>query len=130
MIPTRSLKACRGTYNHNVMIDYLKDAGFVVQWKNCQRDEDCNGQRMLFSQSADAMAWTAPLVLFPNMTAGGLAATLEPGPPIHIRGRMYMAASPGVHNTTHDSSAQGSQFCLWPDPVRKEPSPSHEATRP
>jgi len=72
---------------------------------------------MLFSQSADAMAWTAPLVLFPNMTAGGLAATLEPGPPIHIRGRMYMAASPGVHNTTHDSSAQGSQFCLWPDPV-------------
>ena len=23
----------------------------------------------------------------------------------------------GFHNTSHDSSAQGSQFCLWPDPL-------------
>ena len=36
---------------------------------------------------------------------------------MHINGKLYAACSPGVHNSTHDSSAQGSQFCLWPDPV-------------
>lgn len=51
------------------------------------------------------------------MSTPFLAATLEPGPPIHINGRLYVAASPGIHNTTHDSSAQGSQYCLWPDPI-------------
>jgi len=88
-------------------------------WKNCQRDEDCNGQRILLSQSQDAMKWTPPIVLFPNLTTPELAATLEPGPPVHLNGRLYMACSPGIHNSSHDSSAQGSQFCLWPDPLDK-----------
>lgn len=105
-----------GTYNHNVMIDYLNGRFFML-WKNCQVDEDCNGQRILYSQSINGRNWTAPQVMFPNMTTAKLAATLEPGPPIHLNGRLYAASSPGIHNTTHDSSAQGSQFCLWPDPV-------------
>jgi hypothetical protein len=110
-----------GTYNHNVMAAYVDGSGFTVSWKNCQVDEDCNGQRMLLAQSTDGTpgSWTkVPLLLFPNMTAvGGPAATMEPGPPIHINGRLYFAGSPGVNNRTHDSSAQGSQFCLWPDPL-------------
>jgi hypothetical protein len=106
-----------GTYNHNIMMDYLVGQGFFIQWKNCDTDEDCNGQRMLYSKSADAKTWSKAQVLFPNMTTADLAATLEPGPAIHVNGKIYAAASPGVHNTTHDSSAQGSQFCLWPDPI-------------
>ena len=69
-------------------------------------DEDCDGQRILFSQSATGQQWTFPAVLFPNMTTAGLQATMEPGPFIHVNGRLYAGASPGVHNTTHDSSAQ------------------------
>ena len=41
-----------------VMFDYTYGLGFLIQWKNCQVDEDCNGQRMLYSQSADASRWT------------------------------------------------------------------------
>ncbi len=107
-----------GSYNHNVMFDYSVGNGFFVQWKNCDTDEDCNGQRMLYAQSNDAQNWSPAAVLFPNMTVpGGPAATLEPAPPLRVNGRLYAGASPGFHNTTHDSSAQGSQCCLWPDPL-------------
>ena len=110
-----------GTYNHNVMAAYVDGSGFAVSWKNCQVDEDCNGQRMLIALSKDGTpgSWSKiPLLLFPNMSAhGGPPGTMEPGPPIHINGRLYFAGSPGVNNRTHDSSAQGSQFCLWPDPL-------------
>ena len=34
----------------------------------CQVDEDCDGQRILFSQSATGLVWSFPAVLFPNMT--------------------------------------------------------------
>jgi len=100
------------------MFDFLASQGFFIQWKNCMTDEDCNGQRMLFSQSADGRKWSPAEVLFPNMTVpGGPMATLEPAPPVHLRGHLYAGASPGFHNSTHDSSAQGSQCCLWPDPL-------------
>ena len=44
---------------------------------------------------------------------------LEPGPPLNVNGRLYAAASPGTFNpgNPHDQDAQGSQFCLWPDPL-------------
>ena len=58
-----------------------------------------------------------PIIVVSRPQAGGLQATMEPGPFVHVNGRMYAGASPGIHNTTHDSSAQGSQFCLWPDPL-------------
>ena len=110
-----------GTYNHNVMAAYAEGSGFAVSWKNCQTDEDCNGQRMLISLSVNGTPGTwskVPLLLFPNLTVdGGPQATMEPGPPVHINGRLYFAGSPGLHNTSHDASAQGSQFCLWPDPL-------------
>lgn len=94
--------------NHNVMVGYTPSTGMIVQWKNCDTDEDCNGQRMLYSHSDDGRTWSSPpRILFPNMTTLGVPTTLEPGPPVYLNGRMYMAASPGFHNTTHDASAQG-----------------------
>lgn len=106
-----------GSYNHNLMLDYLQGDGFFLMWKNCLTDEDCNGQRFLYSRSADARNWSVPNVFLPNLTTPGHQLTLEPGPCIHVNGRLYCGGSPGFHNTTHDASAQGSQFCLWPDPL-------------
>ena len=108
-----------GSYNHNVMFEYLADLGFFMQWKNCPADEDCNGQRMLYATSGDAMAWAPAKVLFPNLTTAALPVALEPGPPLKINGRLYAAASPGLFKpgNPHDQDAQGSQFCLWPDPL-------------
>jgi len=110
-----------GTYNHNVMFEYAVGlGGFFMQWKNCQTDEDCNGQRMLYTTSPDARAWAPAAELFPNMTTPGLMLALEPGPPVRVGGRVYAAASPGVRpdaGNKHDVDAQGSQFCLWPDPL-------------
>lgn len=99
-------------YNHNVMITFALFGGnasssrtrqraasdesdvepsLVVMWKNCQVDEDCNGQRILVSFSPDASdgSWSDAVVLFPNMTSPHLAATMEPSPFIHINGRVY-----------------------------------------
>jgi hypothetical protein len=106
-----------GSYNHNVMFDYLQGSGFFMMWKNGMTDEDSNGQRFLYARSADAVNWTVPNIFLPNLTTPGHPLTLEPGPCIHARGRLYCGGSPGFHNTSHDSSAQGSQFCLWPDPL-------------
>merc|ERR1719183_442190 len=82
-------------------------------------DEDCNGQRLLYSRSPDGKNWTVPKVLLPNLTTPGHALTLELGPCIHANGRLYCGGSPGFWKTgnPHDQSAQGSQFCLWPDPL-------------
>ena len=102
-----------------VMIDFLvgEGGGFVMMWKNGMADEDSNGQRLLYSRSADAKNWTVPNIFIPNITTYGHPLTMEPGPCIHARWRLYCGGSPGFHNTSHDSSAQGSQFCLWPDPL-------------
>ena len=32
-----------GSYNHNVMFDYLNGEGFFLLWKNGLTDEDSNG---------------------------------------------------------------------------------------
>ena len=66
-----------GAYNHNAMLDVLKGS-FCVYWKNCPLEEDCLGQRVLGSLSADGRTWSAPAIFFPNLTTGDAAATLEP----------------------------------------------------
>ena len=111
-VPTRTLLLAQ-------MFDYLggPGGGFIITWKNGMTDEDSNGQRLLYSRSANAVNWTVPRVLVPNITTQGHPLTMEPGPCIHTRGRLYCGGSPGFHNKSHDSSAQGSQFCLWPDPL-------------
>lgn len=61
------------TDNHNVMVGYTPSTGMIVQWKNCDTDEDCNGQRMLYSHSTDGRTWSSPpRILFPNMTTPGV----------------------------------------------------------
>ena len=108
----------QGSYNHNVFIDFQVDTGFVLLWKNGPRDEDSNGQRILYSRSADGRSWQPAAELFPSLPN----ATQEPGPFVHLGSRLFAACSPGVYNMSHngkvtDQDAQGSQFCLWPDPV-------------
>ena len=107
-----------GSYNHNVFIDYQVDTGFVILWKNGPRDEDSNGQRILYSRSADGRTWRPAAELFPPLPN----STQEPGPFVHLGSRLFAACSPGIYNMSHagkitDQDAQGSQFCLWPDPI-------------
>ena len=37
-------------------------------------DEDADGQRILYAQSGDGVAWTAPAELFPNMSTSAFPA--------------------------------------------------------
>ena len=84
-----------------------------MAWKNGLESEDKRGQKILFSSSADGRSWKAASVLFPDMSTAKQSAAMFVGPPIQIRGRWYVGASPGVPT----GAAQGAQFCLWPDPL-------------
>eukprot|EP00944_MAST-04C_sp_MAST-4C-sp1_P012731 g12731.t1 len=109
-----------GKYNHNVMLNYQLDFGFYVYWKNGILTEDSNGQRILFSASKSGQdSWSSPGILFPNLTIGDIAASLEPSPPIQVNGRVYATASPAFINYTLKDLhvAQGAQCQMWPDPV-------------
>lgn len=113
-----------GTYNHAVMLAQLDDQ-MIVMWKNSPTDEvrwsgvafvcwdatqvapqDEPGQRVLFSQSFDAVTWspvTADSILFPSMNSSqSPRVALFAGPPLTIHGHLYAAASP-------------TQYCLYPD---------------
>ena len=105
-----------GTYNHAVMIHYHLTLGFLLAWKNGPYSEDKNGQRILYSQSKNGLNWTktdGTNVLFPSLTTKKQEVAMFVGPPIHINGRLYVGASPGIPT----GAAQGAQYCLWPDPV-------------
>eukprot|EP01084_Bolivina_argentea_P050634 93129_1 len=106
----------QGAYNHASMIGYHNGV-ITVLWKNCQKDEDCNGQRILYSQSNDGRNFTFPRVAFTNLTVPDQPTGMFVGPPIIINNRQYIGASPGPYNESHDQTAQGSQFCLWPEPI-------------
>jgi hypothetical protein len=84
----------------------------LLAWKNGIASEDKRGQQILYSVSANAQAWSRASTLFPDMSTKQNAAMFV-GPPIQIRGRWYVGASPGVPT----GAAQGVQFCLWPDPL-------------
>eukprot|EP00041_Stephanoeca_diplocostata_P019697 m.428250 g.428250 ORF g.428250 m.428250 type:complete len:491 (+) comp21375_c0_seq4:217-1689(+) len=104
-----------GTYNHAAMIDYHNNT-FLIAWKNGADSEDKDGQRILYSQSRDGTVWTPTdgrNVLFPSLSTPHQESAMFVGPPIHIRGRQYVGASPGIPT----GAAQGAQFCLWPDPL-------------
>jgi hypothetical protein len=104
-----------GMYNHAAMMDY-HEGNFLLTWKNSPRDEDTPGQRILFSQSADGVVWTATdgtnYELFPNMSSASKPAwcnaehhcsALFGGPTVILNGHRYASASPH-------------QFALWPYP--------------
>lgn len=100
-----------GAYNHAAMLDVMNGT-MLLAWKNGVASEDKRGQQILFSVSADATAWSSATTLFPDMSTKQDAAMFV-GPPIQIRGRIYVGASPGVPT----DAAAGVQFCLWPDPL-------------
>jgi hypothetical protein len=96
-----------GTYSHAAMIDFHYGQ-FLVTFKNSPRDEDQDGQRVLYTQGAlnattNAVEWTGVGEIFPNVSTASNPARLFAGPPIHINGRLYAAASP-------------IQYCLYPAP--------------
>jgi hypothetical protein len=70
-------------------------------------------------QSADGVTWSATdgkNILFPNISTDATPTALFVGPFVWLNGNVYAAASPGILGPK-DAAAQGSQFCLWPDPV-------------
>lgn len=96
-----------GAYNHAPMLGYDGARLFAAR-KNDLEDEDSPGERILYAQSVDGVAWVPgadepPAVLFPNMSTTQTPAALFVGPPLYVDGRMYAAASPR-------------QYCLYPAP--------------
>jgi len=117
-----------GVYSHGPMISF-NDGFFLASWKNGVLSEDQPGQRVLWSWATEAapLKYSAPAVLFPNMStgepcvAGGhppfpknhslyppnpsylspACAHLFAEPTVVLGGRVYLAASLR-------------QFCLWP----------------
>jgi len=101
-----------GTYNHAAMIAYHDDQ-LLVSFKNSPKDEDQDGQRVLYTQSVDGGATFTPLdtvntncsafELFPSMnSSSNPKVALFATPHLILNGRMYATASP-------------TQFELYPD---------------
>jgi hypothetical protein len=72
-----------GTYNHGPILTHF-DGLFWMSWYNSPVDESTN-MRSVYATSADGAAWSAPQVLFPNLTHNGE----ENGPWTIINGRLY-----------------------------------------
>lgn len=104
-----------GYYNHAAMIG-LANNTITISWKNGigSNGEDAPGQRVKYSQSLDGVSWSAPAVLFPNMSSPANPATQMAGPFAMVNGHLYASSTPG--QLTHpQGGSQGAQFCLWPD---------------
>jgi hypothetical protein len=57
-----------GTYSHDAQIE-RRDDSFHVSWANAAFDEGEDGQRILYSSSADGRRWSAPADIFPAIRA-------------------------------------------------------------
>jgi hypothetical protein len=53
-----------GTYNHQAQIERFGGA-FHTSWKNAAYNEDQDGQRILYSSSADGRVWSPAVDVFP-----------------------------------------------------------------
>ena len=60
-----------GVYSHGPMISF-NDGFFLASWKNGVLSEDQPGQRVLWRWATEAapLKYSAPAVLFPNMSTG------------------------------------------------------------
>ena len=102
-----TLEPGTGAYAMSPMLSYM-NGRFLATWKLSVANEDEPGQRVMWAQSDDGVAWTTSSdgrsnELFPRMNATenpGVALFAEPS--LYIDGRVYAAASP-------------TQFCLYPD---------------
>ena len=102
-----TLQPGTGAYAMSPMLSFL-NGRFLATWKLSVSSEDEPGQRVMWAQSSDGVAWTTSSdgrsnELFPSMNATEnprIALFAEPS--LLINGRVYAAASP-------------KQFCLYPD---------------
>ena len=98
----------QGTYNHQAQIERHGGA-FHTAWKNSPFNEDEDGQRLLYSSSADGRVWSAPVDVFPSMPASSFGCTdggrfcwdkihQEGSPFVTLNGRLYAVSFSGRHN--------------------------------
>ena len=96
-----------GAYAMSPMLSYL-NGRFLATWKLSRSDEDEAGQRVMYAQSSDGVAWQTSSdgrsnELFPRMNSSeNPRVALFAEPTLLLNGRVYAAASP-------------KQFCLYPD---------------
>lgn len=95
-----------GTYNHQAQIQ--RHAGsFHVAWKSSPFNEDEDGQRILYSSSADGREWSPAVDVFPSMPASMFGC--DPGhcwdkihhegsPFVTLNGRLYAVSYVGRRN--------------------------------
>ena len=102
-----TLQPGTGAYAMSPMLSFL-NGRFLASWKLSVSDEDEPGQRVMWAQSDDGVAWTTSSdgvsnELFPRMNSSeSPRVALFAEPSLLINGRVYAAASP-------------TQFCLYPD---------------
>jgi hypothetical protein len=102
-----TLKPGTGAYAMSPMLSFL-NGRFLASWKLSVSDEDEPGQRVMWAQSEDGVAWTTSSdgrsnELFPSMNASeNPRVALFAEPSLLVNGHVYAAASP-------------IQFCLYPD---------------
>ena len=75
-----------GAYSHGPMLGF-DGARLFAAWKNDLEDEDSPGERVVYAQSADGVAWAPaagqpPATLFPNMSTAATPSALFAGPPL------------------------------------------------
>lgn len=102
-----TLEPGTGAYAMSPMLSFL-NGRFLATWKLSVSDEDEPGQRVMYAQSTDGVAWETSSdgvsnELFPSMNATeNPRVALFAEPTLLLNGRVYAAASP-------------KQFCLYPD---------------
>jgi len=102
-----TLRPGAGAYAMSPMLSFL-NGRFLATWKLSVADEDEPGQRVMYAQSDDGVAWRtssdgASNELFPRMNSSeSPRVALFAEPALLLNGRVYAAASP-------------TQFCLYPD---------------
>eukprot|EP01043_Picozoa_sp_COSAG02_P020488 COSAG02_NODE_1013_length_15207_cov_4.700556_6_plen_475_part_00 len=97
-----------GTYNHQAQIERFGGA-FHSAWKNSPFNEDEDGQRILYSSSADGRAWSPAVDVFPSMPASMFGC--DPGghcwdkihhegsPFVTLNGRLYAVSCVRRHGS-------------------------------
>ena len=103
-----TLEPGTGAYAMSPMLSYL-NGNFLASWKLSVASEDEPGQRVMYAQSSDGVAWRTSSdgrsnELFPGMNSSeNPRVALFAEPTLLLNGRVYAAASP-------------KQFCLYPAP--------------
>ena len=123
----------QGTYNMSPMLSFLNGM-WLASFKNSPRDEDQPGQRVLYSQSLDGIAWTDPSDA--SVAAPSLSGWANASQPVGVLPPPAAAVAPrelfpNISTESHHAAlfaeptvlvngrvyaaASPKQFCLYPD---------------